>query len=324
MDNWLKTDPESAYSQMYVHATDHYNRLQNADRVNATNKVNADRDALNNQYSGLLTSLNNSIQGQSSARATNYSNGRDSVSNTLTGMNSSTQQTQKNLFDQQNSELIRTQNAQQQQRDAANNTISQGQLNLQGLISALSKPQTTQFTPTLYKPDTVGLSTAYNDAVQQFIQGREEYNKYNTEPSPNANPSFMGSQYANQVKSVSDLYQQGLQTYKPKTVNQSDAPGLIQNMTDFNNQVQGKYQGILSSIANLASLGNNLYTQGVAKRGELTQQRLTERGSYYANQPMIEAARMQGVAEQRGAGAINNQRQRTLLSGNSLSNRGRR
>jgi hypothetical protein len=317
---------------MYVHATQHYNRTATAEKEAQQAKTQLDQQKVADQakqqqdyYNGILSQQSNALQSQ--ARQQNL-NTQNQISSLGTQANTAYQQqlgANQALSASANAQLSATRDQQAQAQQAAATGIAGEQSTYGALVAALNKPRLTNFNPSFFKPDYGAVGTSLQSALASYNKGLDTYNQYNPgDTQYNDQKTNLISQYHNQLSDLQSTAQGASQFYtKPggKFVDESLYPGLVQNLTDFNNQVQSKYQGLLSTIANLGNLGTEIYNQGVAKRGELTQARLAERSSFFANQAQNQSALLSSRAEQRGASVISNQRQRTKSSG-MLSYRG--
>lgn len=280
---WLEGEhSESAYNQLSNWANRYYTE-QEQQRVAQAQNVTQQQQDTNQNFNSLIGQLNQQVTQQ-------QQNTNDQFNAQFQAL-----QTQQNQAYQQ----LAQQNAQQQQY-------------YQSLIAELQKPRYQNFNPQLYDVNFENIEGQVNTAQAQYKEGNQLYDTYNQDNYGDDTYQGLLSQYNNQLQGLRQTQaRRSSEEFQPGQVLESEYAQRYQNMTDFNNQFQSQYQGLMSTIAQLGSLGTELYNRGQARRGELVQSRLTERANYLSQQPEIAQARQSSMVEQRQAGAVQRQRQRT-------------
>jgi hypothetical protein len=287
--DWINRYSDSAYSQLFEHANNYFSSEKDKKRKQETDEAAQAQQEQNDYYNGLISEMSKMLNDQ---------------------------QTQAN--EQYNSQLT----ALQQQ---ASDTAAQQQAQLeqqnqyyQSLITELSKPKLTTFNPKFYTPDMQTMDSSFEQALKTYNEGNQKSDEYVKDTYGDDTYSGLISQYQRQREEL-DKQWNSQSEIQGGDVTETEYASRYQSMTDFNNAVQGQYQGLMSTISQLGSLGTELYNRGQSRRGEMVQSRLTERANYFSRQPEISASRLGASIERKQAGAINRQRQRTAGSSGLLS-----
>lgn len=301
--SWLSgAHQEDAYNQMYAHATRYYGDLQQKQQRLQAQQAASQQQAFQQQiaqqqqqYQGMLSQMAQSYAQQAGAANQQFY-----------------------------TQLANVQGQYQQQLNQIDNQNKQVQQELLSQIQELSKPKymTLDLGARQVGQEEINpLQQQYNAARSQFDQGYGLLSRFDPTGA---------QQYKQQFDALSSSFTPGLESYVgqanslfnqyggARQYSQTDVPSIMQQYQAGLQDASNRRQGVLSTLSQLGTLGQELMTRGANREAEARQSQLTYRNRWFANEASRIAEARQGQAERLGAMAVQQNRRRVGMAANPM------